>query len=113
MVSDTGPALVITTRIAGYEDTPVRSMLRAPVRDGIPAPAVELRLAPLEDDAIEDFSRMWHAALAEGRGDATAFVGELATRRRENDEVDRMARNPLTLTALLVRGEVKSASPGR
>jgi hypothetical protein len=60
-------------------------------------------IAPLEPEAVQVFLRRWCAAVyPDDRDQAEKHLGELLDAVRLRDEIRRMARNPVMLTALAV-----------
>lgn len=81
----------------------VTSRPAAFVGDVVLAGFEQVRIAPLEEEAIETFLRRWCLALADdNEADAKEHLDELLIPLRKLPEVRRMARNPVMLTALAV-----------
>lgn len=63
----------------------------------------EARIAPLDDETIEDFLHKWcHALWRENAHEAEAHRQQLESPIRERTDIRRLARNPVMLTALAI-----------
>ncbi len=86
-----GTSIAVTTRPRAFDD---EVMLRG---------FDQAEVAPLDDEAIREFLRLWSASLFEGDpGRAAGYAVEVEGAIRSRPDIRRIASNPVMLTALSV-----------